>query len=257
MSIPRRRPLVAGNWKLHHGLHASEALARSIAGGLSSPCPVEVVVAPVYTALATVAAALRGTSVGMSSQDLHWEDRGAFTGAVSAPLLKDAGCTYALVGHSERRQLFGERDEDVRRKASAALRHGLVPIVCVGETLEERERGATLDVVLGQVDAAFGDRDASALDQMVVAYEPVWAIGTGKVARAADAQAVHVAIRARLTRMAPESAAMVRILYGGSVKPDNVVELMQQPDIDGALVGGASLEAASFLPIVQAAIARA
>ncbi|MDQ3031440.1 MAG: triose-phosphate isomerase [Myxococcota bacterium] len=250
-----RTPLVAGNWKLHHGLRASEELAQAITSGLPAPCPVEVVIAPVYTSLHAVHRLIGERGVGLAGQDLHWEDQGAFTGAISAPLLRDVGCSHVIVGHSERRQLFGETDANVRRKVSAALSHDLVPIVCVGETLEEREAGRTLDVVLGQLDAALEDVSADALPRLVIAYEPVWAIGTGKVAKASDAQEVHAAIRARLTeRKDAGAAAATRILYGGSVKPDNAGELMSQPDLDGALVGGASLKAESFLAIVRAAI---
>ena len=249
-----RKPLVAGNWKLHHGLRASEDLARAVAAGAGSDGAVEVVVAPVFTALHAVGAALAGTGVGLAAQDLHWDDQGAFTGEVSAPLLADVGCSHVIIGHSERRQLFGETDANVARKVGAALRHRLVPIVCVGETLEQREAGKTLSVVLGQLDAALAGLGADAVGGLVVAYEPVWAIGTGKVAKASDAQEVHAAIRARVSETIDAgAAAALRILYGGSVKADNAEELMGQPDIDGALVGGASLKAEQFLPIVRAA----
>lgn len=256
MTAPGRRPLVAGNWKLHHGIAASEALARSVVRGAGGD--VEVVVAPVFTALHAVHRALAGTGVGLAAQDLHWDDQGAFTGEVSAPLLRDVGCSHVIVGHSERRQLFGETDANVRRKVSAALQHGLVPIVCVGETLADREAGKTLDVVLGQLGAALDGIGADGLRRTVIAYEPVWAIGTGKVAKASDAQEVHAAIRARVAAtIDPGAASGLRILYGGSVKPDNVEDLMRQPDIDGALVGGASLKAEQFLPIVAAAMVAA
>lgn len=246
-----RRPLVAGNWKLHNDLDASEALARAVAVGVAEVDDVEVVVAPVFTALDRVRRALSGTRVGLAAQDLHWEDRGAFTGEVSGPLLRDVGCTHVIVGHSERRQLFGETDATVRRKVEAALRSSLVPIACVGETLEEREGGRTLEVVIRQLDAiAVG---LAGIDRLVVAYEPVWAIGTGRVARPEDAQAVHTAIRDRLRTLAGETvAACSRILYGGSVKPENAAGLLRQPDIDGALVGGASLDADAFVRIVRA-----
>jgi triosephosphate isomerase (TIM) len=254
-----RRPIVAGNWKLHHGLRASAELASGVAAGLGAmgsgqSSGVEVVVAPVFTALHHVHLALGESGIGLAGQDVHWDDQGAFTGQVSAPLLKDVGCTHVIIGHSERRQLFGETDERVRRKVGAALVHGLVPIVCVGETLAEREAGRTLTVVLGQLDAALEGITAEALRRLVVAYEPVWAIGTGKVASAADAQEVHAAIRARMGERVERAASQAtRILYGGSVKPDNAAELMAQPDIDGALVGGASLQAEAFLAIVRAA----
>ena len=249
-----RRPLVAGNWKLQNGLAASESLARLVASGLDvdGGPRAEVVIAPVFTALATVVAAVRGTAVQVGGQDLHWEDKGAFTGEVSGPLLADVGCTHVIVGHSERRQLFGETDANVRRKVEAAIRAGLTPIACVGETLEEREAGETLAVVLRQLDAIV--KDLANGGSLVVAYEPVWAIGTGRVARPEDAQEVHAAIRARVATLAGEpAAASLRILYGGSVKPDNAGALLGQPDIDGALVGGASLDAAQFLSIVRSA----
>jgi triosephosphate isomerase len=247
-----RRPLIAGNWKLHHGLEASATLARAVVEGVGPASHADVVVAPVFTALAHVAPLLAGSPVGLSAQDVHWDDKGAFTGEVSAPLLADVGCRYVIVGHSERRQLFGDTDERVRRKVEAVQRAGLVPIACVGETLDEREAGRTLEVVTRQLDAIATSLPGIAA--IVVAYEPVWAIGTGRVARAEDAQDVHRAIRARLAEHAgAEVASGIRLLYGGSVKPDNAAGLLAQPDIDGALVGGASLDAAQFLGIVRAA----
>ncbi|MBN8613033.1 MAG: triose-phosphate isomerase [Deltaproteobacteria bacterium] len=250
-----RRPLIAGNWKLQNGLDASTSLARAVAAGIDASTKPEVVIAPVFTALASVATVLReleGKTVGLAAQDLHWEDKGAFTGEVSAPLLTDVGCTHVIVGHSERRQLFGDTDERVRRKVEAALRGVLTPIACVGETLEEREAGLTLEVVLRQLDAiATNLHDVS---RIVLAYEPVWAIGTGRVAKAEDAQDVHHAIRNRVRELAGDAVAEgMRILYGGSVKADNAAGLLSQPDIDGALVGGASLDASQFLAIVAAA----
>ena len=247
-----RRPLIAGNWKLQNGLEASAALARAVAAGLDADAKAEVVLAPVFTALSTVGAALQGTTIGLAGQNVHWEDKGAFTGEVSAPLLADVGCSHVIVGHSERRQLFGDTDAAVRRKVEAALRGGLVPIACVGETLSEREEGRTLDVVLGQLDAVL--KGLTGAERVVIAYEPVWAIGTGRVAKAEDAQEVHRAIRGRATELCGDEVARgLRILYGGSVKADNAAGLLAQPDIDGALVGGASLDAAQFLAIVRAA----
>lgn len=254
-----RTPLVAGNWKLHGTIAESVELARTVLHRLDRASQTEVVVAPAFTALWAVHQALsthgprEAARVGLAAQDVYWEDHGAFTGEVSAPLLKDVGCTYVIVGHSERRQLFGEQDDAVRRKAAALLSHGVTPIVCIGETLEQREAGRTEGVVLGQLDAALTGLDRGSVARVVIAYEPVWAIGTGRTAKAADAQAVHAAIRARLGERHGDAAEAVRILYGGSVKPDNAGELMAQPDIDGALVGGASLKADSFLAIVQAA----
>jgi triosephosphate isomerase len=250
-----RKPLIAGNWKCHLGISESVELARSVMHRVPRDARADVVVAPVFTALFAVHEALgKQPRVELGAQDCYWEDGGAFTGEVSPPLLKDVGCTYVIVGHSERRQLFGEIDVHVRRKATALLSHGLVPIVCIGETLEQRERGETERVVLGQLDQAVEGLGASAMRRVVLAYEPVWAIGTGRTAKAEDAQAVHAAIRARLeARFSADTASSVRVLYGGSVKPDNAKELLAQPDIDGALVGGASLKADSFLAIVAAA----
>ena len=245
-----RRPLIAGNWKMYKTTGEAVALVRAILDGLRTER--EVVVAPPFTALAAVAPLLRGTPLGLGAQDMHWEKEGAFTGAVSGPMLRDAGCTHVIVGHSERRQLFGDTDEGVARKAGAALVHGLVPIVCVGETLAERESSRTMEVVERQVERALRTITPQQAAGIVVAYEPVWAIGTGKVATPEQAQEVHAFIRKLVARSHGDAvAAALRILYGGSVKPDNVGALMAQPDLDGALVGGASLDAASFLKIVD------
>jgi triosephosphate isomerase len=248
-----RTPLIAGNWKLHNTLAESVALAKAVAAG-SAQSTAEVVIAPVFTALSSVKEALVGSDVGLSAQDVYWEKKGAFTGEVSAALLKDAGCTYCIVGHSERRQFFGETDETVRRKVKALLEVALKPIVCVGESLEQREQGATVGVVLGQISAGLAGFSNEALADLVVAYEPVWAIGTGKTATPEDAQAVHAAIRDHLkAERGADLAGRVRVLYGGSVKADNAVQLLAQPDIDGALVGGASLVLDQFMAIVAAA----
>src|SRR5690606_19904494 len=240
-------------WKMHRLVSESVALARAVLHRLDRASAAEVVVAPVFTSLHAVHEALgENARVKLGAQDVFWEAAGAFTGEVRAPLLKDVGCEYVIVGHSERRQHFGETDDSVRRKVGAVLSHGLSAIVCVGETLEQREAGRTEAIVLGQLDAAV--QGLSTLERVVIAYEPVWAIGTGRTAKAEDAQAVHAAIRARLSsRFGPSQAERIRILYGGSVKPSNAAELLAQPDIDGALVGGASLEAESFLGIVAAA----
>jgi triosephosphate isomerase len=255
MTARGRTPLVCGNWKLHNGLAASEGLARDVLAAVSgADLGVDVVIAPVFTALASVSKVLSGSRVALSAQDVFWEERGAYTGEVSAEMLVDVGCTFCIVGHSERRQLFGETDLGVKKKREALLARGVRPIVCVGETLAERESGRAMDVVLAQLDQAFAGADATSLVRCAVAYEPVWAIGTGKVARPEDAQEMHAAIRARLgTSVGSAAAASVRILYGGSVKPDNAPELMAEPDIDGALVGGASLDAKGFAAIVRAA----
>lgn len=248
-----RLPIVAGNWKLNGTLDEAQKLATSIRDAYrrESWKGVEVVLAPVATALHSVASVLRGTPIGLAGQNTHHETSGAFTGELSPTLLKDVGCTHCIVGHSERRTLFGETDEGVNRKAAAAIAAGLVPIICVGESLAQREAGQTLDVVLSQVDAALAGID---LEAVVLAYEPIWAIGTGKTASPDDAQEVHAAIRGQLRESRGEVADGLRILYGGSVKPDNAASLMGQSDIDGALVGGASLKAETFVPIIRAAL---
>ena len=252
-----RTPLVAGNWKMHHGGASGVELAEKIAERASSTIGVEVVVAPPFTALAAIAHAVeevaqkRGRApIGVSAQNLYPEPKGAFTGEVSAPMLVEAGCRWVIVGHSERRQILGESDELVARKTAAAIAGKLHPIVCVGETLDERAAGKTLDVVLRQLRATL-DAIASAKGAAVVAYEPVWAIGTGKVATPSDAQEVHAAIRSELRARDPRLAELTRILYGGSVKADNARDLLGQPDLDGALVGGASLDVDGFVGILQ------
>jgi len=247
-----RIPLIAGNWKLHNGLAESAALATALKqqAGASKA---ELVVAPVFTALDRRAAILKDTGIGVSAQDVYPKPSGAFTGEVSAPLLRDAGCSYCIVGHSERRQLFGETDESVREKVAALLAEGLKPIVCVGETQAERESGDYLKVILGQLDGGLSGLTAEQLGPVVIAYEPVWAIGTGLTAKPEDAQAVHASIRGwAKSKHGDAFATSLRILYGGSVKPDNATELMGQADIDGALVGGASLKADAFMAIASA-----
>jgi triosephosphate isomerase len=254
----KRKPLIAGNWKLNGNLAMSTTLAREVAQHVGNHTSVEVVIAPVFTALHSVGNALQSTSIGLSGQDVYSVDEGAFTGEVSAPLLKDAGCKYCIVGHSERRQLFGETDESVHKKMVALLHHAMTPILCVGETLEERRAGKTLQRVLSQVKEAIAGLDAVALAPVVIAYEPVWAIGTGQNATPNDAQEVHAAIRGLLCNTLGNTLGeSLRILYGGSVKASNAAELLAQPDIDGALVGGASLKIADFAPIIEAAWTRA
>lgn len=246
-----RTPLLAGNWKMHYRIDEALALVDELVRLIGPATNRDVLVAPPFTAVAAVAQRLKGSRVQVAGQDLYWEDRGAYTGEVSAPMLAAAGCSHVIVGHSERRQLFGDSDEWVARKAAAALRADLAPIICVGETLAERESGTTLAVVERQTRAALADLGPAALRRIVVAYEPVWAIGTGRVATPEQAQEVHRAIRGILAALAgTEIAATVRILYGGSVKPDNIDALMAQADLDGALVGGASLQAADFARIV-------
>ena len=247
-----RTPLLAGNWKMNGLRGDAEALARAIASRSSGVDGREVLLAPPFTALEAVARGLGDSPVKLGAQNLHWEPKGAFTGEVSAAMLADAGCSHVILGHSERRQFFGETDADVAKKIGAAHQASLVPIVCVGESLAEREADRTLDVVGSQLRGGLAGLAAGDIGGLVVAYEPVWAIGTGKVASPAQAQEVHAFIRQTLAELADEAAASrCRILYGGSVKPDNVDELMAEADIDGALVGGASLDADSFLRIVQ------
>jgi triosephosphate isomerase len=255
VSTPARRPLVVGNWKLHNTRAESQALAAGVAEKSAGLANVDLAVAPVFTALDVVGTALAGSAVRLSAQDVYWESRGAFTGEVSAPLLRDAGCTYCIVGHSERRQFFGDSDDHVRRKAAAVLAAGMTPIVCVGESLAQREAGHTEALVLAQLAAALDGLSETQAAAVVVAYEPIWAIGTGRNASPADAQAVHVRIRGAVAqRFGGAVGAGLRILYGGSVKPDNARALLSEPDVDGALVGGASLDLASFVAIAGAAV---
>jgi triosephosphate isomerase len=244
-----RRAVIAGNWKMYKTVAEAVALAGEIRAGAKGHT--EVVIAPPFTALAAVAAVLRDSTLGLAGQNTHAAVEGAFTGEVSPVMLKDVGCSHVILGHSERRQFFGETDEGVAKKAEMALIHGLCPIVCVGESLAERESDRTMEVVERQVERALRGLSADQVARILVAYEPVWAIGTGKVATPEQAQDVHAFIRKRITVSHGEPAAdAVRILYGGSVKPDNIGALMGQGDIDGALVGGASLTA-SFLKIVD------
>jgi triosephosphate isomerase len=248
--MPTRKPLIAGNWKMYKTAPEAVALATEVRHGAAGDA--DVLVAPTFTSLYAVAAALRDGPVLLGAQDMHWENEGAFTGAISPVMLKDAGCSHVILGHSERRHLFGETDDGVARKAEAAFRHGLVPIVCVGETLAERESFRTMEVVERHVERALRHLTADQVAGLVVAYEPVWAIGTGRTASPAQAQEVHAFIRKLVDRSHGKPAAdALRILYGGSVKPDNIGALMAEADIDGALVGGASLNAATFLKIVH------
>lgn len=248
-----RIPFICGNWKLHKTLSESVALATAVAEATAHLENVEVGVAPVFTALHAVRSAVEDRPLRVGAQNCFHEPQGAFTGEVSPPLLADLGCHFVIVGHSERRQLFGETDAGVNQKIKAVLAAGLEPIVCVGETLQEREAGATLDVVGRQVREGLAGLSAEQVGSLVIAYEPVWAIGTGKTATTDQAQEVHAAIRALLRELAGEQADRVRIQYGGSVKPANAADLLAQPDIDGALVGGAALKADDFAAIIRAA----
>ncbi len=248
----KRRPIIAGNWKMNLTVAEGQALATEIRNLCARAREVEVVLGPPYTALWAVGQRIGETAIGLAAQNCHAAVSGAYTGELSVGQLAEVGCRYIIVGHSERRQLFGETDEGVGQKARAIFDGGLRPIVCVGETLEEREAGRTVEVVLRQLDAGLGQLEPGEIAETVVAYEPVWAIGTGRTATPNQAQEVHAALRARITETAGRDIAdRVRIQYGGSVKPANVDELMAQPDIDGALVGGASLKADSFARIVH------
>jgi triosephosphate isomerase (TIM) len=247
-----RRPLIAGNWKMHHGGASGVALAGELAELVPSLPHVDLVIAPPYTALAACAHECDGTRVEIAAQNVHAQHSGAFTGEISGAMLVEAGCRWVIVGHSERRQYSAETDAVVAEKVVAALKARLIPIVCVGETLAEREGGHTLEVVERQVRAFIDIIDASDVP-VAIAYEPVWAIGTGKTAGPAEAQEVHAAIRALLSRNTAALASRTRILYGGSVKADNAKALFASADVDGALVGGASLDAASFGAIARAA----
>jgi triosephosphate isomerase len=249
-----RLPIVVGNWKLHNNVAESLALATEVKNGASALREVEVGIAPVYTSLHPVGQRLEGSKLKLCAQDVFWEEKGAWTGAISAAQLADVGVSYVIVGHSERRQHFGELDASVGLKAKAVLKAGLVPIVCVGETDKERDANETFGRVTAQLDGALAPIAPADAEKVVIAYEPVWAIGTGRTATPAQAQEVHAFIRKKLEeRWSPAVAGKVRIQYGGSVKPENAAELLSQPDIDGALVGGASLKAESFLAIARAA----
>ena len=247
------RKFVCGNWKMHKTAAEAVQLVRELRDKLAD-APAQMAVAPPFTALAAVKQALEGSRIELFAQNCHFEKQGAFTGEVSAAMLRDAGCQGVILGHSERRQYFFETDELIAKKLRAALAEGLHPIVCVGETLQEREAAQTWDVVSRQVRGALAGVDSAALQRITVAYEPVWAIGTGRNATSAQAQEVHAQIRGLLREVGGEAAAnAIRIQYGGSVKPDNAKDLLSQRDVDGALVGGASLKAADFVAIVAAA----
>jgi triosephosphate isomerase len=249
-----RRKIVAGNWKMNLDRSQSRALAAAVAARRAEAGATELVLCPPAVYIETVVTALgAGAPVGVGGQTMHDKPNGAFTGEVAPPMLVDLGCSHVILGHSERRTLFGETDAAVNAKAKAALAAGLTPIVCVGETLEEREAGRTAAVVTTQVRGSLGGLPAADLEKVVIAYEPVWAIGTGKVATPAQAQEVHALIRGLVAELASTAvAARMRIQYGGSVKPENAADLAAQPDIDGALVGGASLKADDFLGIAAA-----
>ncbi len=247
-----RRPVIAGNWKMFKTAQEARDLLTALVPLVANNTEVDIVVAPVFTVLGAVKPLLEGTPVKLSAQDCFWEEEGAFTGEISPKFLIDVGCTHVIIGHSERRQYFSETNETVNKKLKAALSARLTPLFCLGETLEQRENGSTFDVIRQQLSDGLAGIASDAISAVVVAYEPVWAIGTGKTASEEQAQEVHSFIRKYLSdTYGKDIAGSTRILYGGSVKPDNVRGLMSQPDIDGALVGGASLKADSFAAIVN------
>ena len=250
-----RTTLIVGNWKMNKTASEAVRFVRELTSVLPKDPAVEIVLAPPFTALESVRTALAAAShIALGAQNVHWEQQGAFTGEISGPMLRDLGCTYAIVGHSERRTLFGERDGDVHKKVRSALANGLRPILCVGESLDQRQSGRTEPVVTGQVAAGLAELSAKELDAVTIAYEPVWAIGTGHAATTEQAVAVHRAIRACIAAgWTTHAAERMRILYGGSVTPQNAESLLSDPDIDGALVGGACLKTESFATIVLAA----
>jgi triosephosphate isomerase len=246
-----RIPFIAGNWKMFKTVQEAVVFTKELRSLVKDVADVEIVIAPPFTAIHAVAEAARNTNIGVSAQDVYWEREGAFTGAISAAMIKEAGAAYAIVGHSERRRLFGETDVTVNRKMMAAFLASLTPIVCIGETLEEREHGEALAVLDRQIRDGLDHLTAEQVAQLVVAYEPVWAIGTGKTATPGQAGEAHAHVRGRLRQWFGASAAEAcHVIYGGSVKQDNIRELMAEPDVDGALVGGASLDVNGFADIV-------
>lgn len=248
-----RTPIIAGNWKMFKTIGEAVSFVEEIKGKAEIDGVESVICAP-FTALPALAEAVKGSSIKIGAQNMHWEENGAYTGEISGAMLKDIGVDYCVIGHSERRAYFAETDETVNKKVQAAFRYGIVPIICVGEKLEEREAGQTKDVCRVQTEAALQGLSAEQAAQAVIAYEPIWAIGTGKSSTAEDANEVIRYIRERVAaQFGSEVAEKIRIQYGGSVKPNNVREFMQQPDIDGALVGGASLEPASYIQLVEGA----
>jgi triosephosphate isomerase len=253
-----RAPLVVANWKMHGTLAEARALAAAVRDALKRPRGVEVVLCPPFTALAAVGEVLAGSPIGLGAQDCHWEASGAYTGEVSPAMLADLGCRVVILGHSERRQHLGETDAQVNLKLRGALAHGLTPLLCVGESAEERQQGLTFPTVEGQLRAGLTGLSPEAVGRCLVAYEPLWAIGTGVNATPAQASEVHGYLRGLLSELASKEVAQaVRILYGGSVKADNAADLCREPEVDGALVGGASLQAAAFVQIVRKAALRA
>ncbi len=255
MAITNVKPFIAGNWKMNKHIDEAVELVSSLKEAEKELSEAVVVVIPPFTALREIKKILEGSSLKLGAQNLFWEEKGAFTGEISPPMLKDAGCEYVVIGHSERRQYFGETDETVNKKIKAALAQGLVPIVCIGESLEEREKGETINKVETQLKAGLEGLGEEELSRIIIAYEPIWAIGTGLTATPAQAEEIHSFIRDKLEEnYGNEIGSCVIILYGGSVKPDNTYSLLKEKNINGALVGGASLETDSFLQIAKEGI---
>jgi triosephosphate isomerase len=253
MNKKSRIPLIVGNWKMHKTVDEGAKAAREVARLVASVRAVEVGIAPPFTALYAVKKALDGSSVKLCAQNVYWEEQGAFTGAISPGMLAEVGCDYCIVGHSERRAYFNDSDQTVNKKARALLGRGVTPIVCVGETLPERDAGDAARKVTSQIEGALQGFTPKEIGSLVVAYEPIWAIGTGRNATPPQAEEIHAVIRTVLMRLAGEEAHSIRILYGGSVKPENAATLIAEPNVDGALVGGASLDPEGFAKIVKQA----
>lgn len=249
-----RKKVIAGNWKMYKTNSEAKDLVEGLINNTKEIVKTKMIVCPPFTALSVVSELAAGGSIHVGAQNMYWEEQGAFTGEISTEMIKSTGATYVIIGHSERRQFFGETDGTVNKKLKAALQSGLNPIVCIGESLEERESGVTNDVVGNQVEKALAGISAEEMKKIILAYEPIWAIGTGKTASPDQAQEVHKFIRSTLTKLYnTEIAEVIIVQYGGSVKPENANELLSQPDIDGALVGGACLKAESFAGIIKAA----
>jgi triosephosphate isomerase len=245
------KPFIAGNWKMHKTVGEAVEFARALAEALKDARDREVVIAPPFTALHSVSRNLAGSRLQLAAQNLHWEREGAYTGEISAAMAAEAGCRYAIIGHSERRKLFGEKDEEINRKLKSALAAGLGPIFCIGENIEDRDAGRTLAILGSQLRKGLDQLTGRDMMECVIAYEPVWAIGTGRAATPGQAQEAHAFIRKTIGKMFDESSAGIPVIYGGSVSPGNIRDLMEQPDINGVLVGGASLDIDSFVRIVN------
>ena len=255
MSVNNNKPFIAGNWKMHKTIPEARSLAKAIKEAADELKDAEVVVIPPFTALDAVQDELKGGKIKLGAQNLHWEEKGAFTGEISPLMLRDAGCQYVVIGHSERRQYFGETDESVNRKIKASLAHNLLPIMCIGESLEERQGEKTIEKVESQLNTGLEGISQDEMNRIVIAYEPIWAIGTGLTATPSQAEEVHRFIRHKLEdKYGNETASCAIILYGGSVKPNNAYSLLNEKDINGALVGGASLEAEPFIEIIREGI---